>query len=86
MSFGTVAVIAIKHAIHRQPAQLTQTGRFDFFVQFGDGIMSAIDFFVTVDKVKGAAGEQRVVITFNGKYLPYAVQYADKAAHKDPCE
>ena len=55
-------------------------------LQFGDGIMSAIDFFVDVDKVKGPAGETRVVITFNGKYLPYAVQYADKAASKEPME
>lgn len=28
---------------------------------------SAIDFFVTVDKVKGVTGEDRVVVTFNGK-------------------
>jgi Cyanate lyase C-terminal domain len=55
-------------------------------LQFGDGIMSAIDFYVDVAKVKGAAGEERVVITFNGKYLPYAVQYADKAAVKEPAE
>ena len=48
--------------------------------------MSAIDFYVDVDKVKGPAGEQRVVITFNGKFLPYAVQYADKAAVKEPVE
>lgn len=39
-----------------------------------DGIMSAIDFFVRVDKVQGAQGEQRVVVTFNGKYLPYNEQ------------
>lgn len=38
---------------------------------FGDGIMSAIDFFCSVDKVKGAHGEDRVVVTFDGKYLPH---------------
>jgi len=42
--------------------------------KFGDGIMSAIDIYMTVDKVKGKKGEDRVVITMNGKYLPYAVQ------------
>lgn len=39
--------------------------------EFGDGIMSAIDFYMTVDKVIGVNGEDRVVITFNGKFLPH---------------
>lgn len=38
---------------------------------FGDGIMSAIDFFCSVDKVKGVDGKERVVVTFDGKYLPH---------------
>eukprot|EP00897_Mesotaenium_endlicherianum_P010160 jgi/Mesen1/9172/ME000591S08494 len=38
--------------------------------EFGDGIMSAIDFFCTVDKVKGKQNEDRVVITFNGMQAP----------------
>jgi len=42
--------------------------------QFGDGIMSAIDFFSSVEKIKGTQGEDRVLITFNGKFLPYKVQ------------
>ncbi len=37
--------------------------------EFDDGIMSAIDFLCTVDRVKGAGGEDRVVITFNGEPL-----------------
>ncbi|VAH86984.1 unnamed protein product [Triticum turgidum subsp. durum] len=41
---------------------------------FGDGIMSAIDFYCTVDKVKGADGKDRVVLTFDGKYLPHTEQ------------
>lgn len=40
----------------------------------GDGIMSAIDFFLTVGTVKGKLGETRVVITFNGKFLPHIEQ------------
>jgi cyanate lyase len=38
--------------------------------KFGDGIMSAIDFTLTVDKEAAAAGD-RVVVTMNGKFLPY---------------
>ncbi|KAI3697139.1 hypothetical protein L6452_29923 [Arctium lappa] len=39
--------------------------------EFGDGIMSAIDFFCSVDKVQGVDGKDRVVLTFDGKYLPH---------------
>ena len=36
--------------------------------------MSAIGFYCTVEKVKGNDGEDRVVVIFNGKYLPHTVQ------------
>lgn len=36
--------------------------------------MSAIDFFCSVDKVKGVDGKDRVVLTFDGKYLPHTEQ------------
>ncbi|XP_043690806.1 cyanate hydratase-like isoform X2 [Telopea speciosissima] len=39
---------------------------------FGDGIMSAIDFYCSVDKIKGVDGKDRVVVTFDGKYLPHS--------------
>lgn len=42
--------------------------------EFGDGIMSAIGFYFTVDKIIGKEGEERVVITFNGKFLPFIEQ------------
>ncbi|KAL4423450.1 hypothetical protein ABPG77_005402 [Micractinium sp. CCAP 211/92] len=45
--------------------------------KFGDGIMSAIDFYCTVDKVQGKHGENRVVITFNGKFLPHVEQLSE---------
>ena len=35
--------------------------------EFGDGIMSAIDMFATVDDVEGKLGEKRLVLTLNGK-------------------
>ncbi len=38
---------------------------------FGDGIMSAIDFTIDVEKVTGAQGEARCKITLNGKWLEY---------------
>lgn len=38
--------------------------------KFGDGIMSAIDFTMHVDKVEDPKGD-RVKITMNGKFLPY---------------
>mmetsp|Transcript_1767 Transcript_1767/g.5217 ORF Transcript_1767/g.5217 Transcript_1767/m.5217 type:complete len:191 (-) Transcript_1767:140-712(-) len=42
--------------------------------KFGDGIMSAIDFYMTVGKTVGKQGENRVVVTFNGKFLPHIEQ------------
>ncbi|MCC7212424.1 MAG: cyanase [Candidatus Brocadia sp.] len=42
--------------------------------KFGDGIMSAIDFKITVDKVRGGMGEDRMVVTMNGKFLPHIEQ------------
>ncbi|EUA06738.1 cyanate hydratase [Mycobacterium xenopi 4042] len=38
--------------------------------QFGDGIMSAINFSVDVQKKPHPSGD-RVVVTFDGKFLPY---------------
>ena len=38
--------------------------------KFGDGIMSAIDFTMDIDKEENPKGD-RVVITLNGKFLPY---------------
>ena len=38
--------------------------------QFGDGIMSAINFSLTLDKKPHPAGD-RIVVTFDGKFLPY---------------
>tara|TARA_Y100000766_G_C18641768_1_gene475922 strand:- start:170 stop:619 length:450 start_codon:yes stop_codon:yes gene_type:complete len=40
--------------------------------EFGDGIMSAIDFSMDIDRKADPKGD-RVVITLNGKFLPYKV-------------
>lgn len=37
---------------------------------FGDGIMSAIDFEIDIQKKEDPKGD-RVLITYNGKFLPY---------------
>ncbi|AEF54335.1 cyanase [Marinomonas posidonica] len=39
--------------------------------KFGDGIMSAIDFSMKVEKEENPKGD-RVILTLNGKFLPYA--------------
>jgi cyanate lyase len=38
--------------------------------QFGDGIMSAINFSLDVER-RPHPGDDRVVVTFDGKFLPY---------------
>ena len=40
--------------------------------EFGDGIMSAIDFILDLERVEDPKGD-RVKLTFNGKFLPYKV-------------
>jgi len=37
---------------------------------FGDGIMSAIDFEIDIRKKEDPKGD-RVIVVFNGKFLPY---------------
>jgi cyanate lyase len=37
---------------------------------FGDGIMSAIDFTLDIERVPDRHGD-RVKVTYNGKFLPY---------------
>ena len=44
--------------------------------QFGDGIMSAINFSLEVERKPHPEGD-RVVVTFDGKFLPYAWTAAD---------
>jgi cyanate lyase len=40
--------------------------------EFGDGIMSAIDFEMRIERRSDPKGD-RVVVTYNGKFLPYRV-------------
>lgn len=52
--------------------------------QCGDGIMSAIDFYLDVGTTTGKHGEKRVVITFNGKFLPFIEQTDEDNGAKSP--
>jgi cyanate lyase len=52
--------------------------------QCGDGIMSAIDFYLDVGTTKGKHGETRVVITMNGKFLPFIEQQAEDNTAMSP--
>jgi cyanate lyase len=46
--------------------------------EFGDGIMSAINFSLNIEKKSNPAGD-RVVVTLDGKFLPYDWTAADPA-------
>lgn len=54
--------------------------------QCGDGIMSAIDFYMDVGTTTGKNGEKRVVISFNGKFLPFIEQAAEDNGAPSPRE
>lgn len=43
----------------------------------GDGIISAIDLYVNMDMIKGKQGEDRFVISLNGKFLPHVEQLTE---------
>jgi cyanate lyase len=43
----------------------------------GDGIISAIDLYVSCDLIQGKLGEDRFVVTLNGKFLPHIEQIVD---------
>eukprot|EP00891_Asterochloris_glomerata_P004668 jgi/Astpho2/4668/Aster-00232 len=50
----------------------------------GDGIMSAIDMYATIDVIQGKQGEKRLVISLNGKFLPHVEQKVEDNTAKPP--
>jgi cyanate lyase len=52
--------------------------------QCGDGIMSAIDFYCDVGTTTGRQGETRVVVTLNGKFLPFIEQKLNENTAQSP--
>ena len=53
----------------------------EYYDVAGDGIISAIDLYVSLDEVKGVHDEDRLVVTFNGKWLQFNEHFsADNTA------
>ena len=60
------------------------TDYWHLFIIYTLGIMSAIDFYMDVGTTTGKQGEKRVVITFNGKFLPHIEQKIDDSTALSP--
>jgi len=68
---GAVPVDPLIYRLHEITQVYGTTIKAVIHEMFGDGIMSAIDFNIDMQKVTGKEGETRVQITLNGKWLPY---------------
>ena len=67
---GPVPVDPLIYRLHEITQVYGTTIKALIHEMFGDGIMSAIDFELDVERVSDAHGD-RVRITYNGKFLPY---------------
>lgn len=67
---GAVPVDPLIYRLHEITQVYGTTIKAVIHEMFGDGIMSAIDFEIDVERVPDPAGD-RVRITYNGKFLPY---------------
>jgi len=67
---STVAVDPLIYRFHEITQVYGTTIKAIIHEMFGDGIMSAIDFEMEINKREDPKGD-RVVITYNGKFLPY---------------
>ena len=59
-----------RHVHHHRRRQGSPVDKAIIHEMFGDGIMSAIDFELDVQKKEDPKGD-RVIVTMNGKFLPY---------------
>jgi cyanate lyase len=66
----TVPVDPLIYRFHEITQVYGTTIKAIVYEMFGDGIMSAIDFEMDIQKKEDPKGD-RVVITMNGKFLPY---------------
>jgi cyanate lyase len=68
------AVRTAKAALGQQPMTASQAAAVEIkeliHEEFGDGIMSAINFRFDIKRVPDRAGD-RVVVSLDGKFLPY---------------
>ncbi len=67
---STVPVDPLIYRLHEITQVYGTTIKAVIHEMFGDGIMSAIDFEIDVERVPDPKGD-RVKITYNGKFLPY---------------
>jgi cyanate lyase len=67
---STVPVAPLIYRFHEITQVYGTTIKEIIHEMFGDGIMSAIDFQMEISKKPDPKGD-RVVITFDGKFLPY---------------
>jgi len=67
---STVPVDPLIYRFHEITQVYGTTMKAIIHEMFGDGIMSAIDFEIDIQKKPDPKGD-RVVITYNGKFLPY---------------
>jgi cyanate lyase len=67
---GTVPVDPLIYRLHEITQVYGTTIKALIHEMFGDGIMSAIDFELDIERVSDPHGD-RVKITYNGKFLPY---------------
>lgn len=67
---GPVPVDPLLYRFHEITQVYGTTIKAIIHEKFGEGIMSAIDFEMTIDRIEDPKGD-RVVVTYNGKFLPY---------------
>jgi cyanate lyase len=67
---SSVPVDPLIYRIHENTQDYGTTMKALIHEMFGDGIMSAIDFEMDIRKEEDPKGD-RVVVTYNGKFLPY---------------
>lgn len=67
---GPVPVDPLIYRLHEITQVYGTTIKAVIHEKFGDGIMSAIDFEIDIQKLPDPKGD-RVQITYNGKFLPY---------------
>tara|TARA_B100000315_G_C14567733_1_gene583837 strand:+ start:917 stop:1360 length:444 start_codon:yes stop_codon:yes gene_type:complete len=67
---NTVPVDPLIYRFHEITQVYGTTMKAIIHEMFGDGIMSAIDFEIDIQKKEDPKGD-RVVVTYNGKFLPY---------------
>jgi len=67
---GPVPVDPLLYRFHEVTQVYGTTIKALIHEKFGEGIMSAIDFELTIERVEDPKGD-RVKVTYNGKFLPY---------------